>query len=1216
MASRTPSPCSTKTASAGLPVISSAAERNGEWRTRALYKRRERTAVECISGFPPGIAAEGHLFVAVNCKTFLQPVCGRRRDGVPPASRHMGREAWRLHVSPLPAPGHHVEPPPSPSSSILSPSPNTAVSELSAGLAPDFHHPRARLAIADLSRTLADLSSPEYRPSEDNERADVVCCCGNIECPASRAWAAAERKLAVSAGESTLSICRGIELTEKKLGSWIGYARFVSVVATRVLVQREKEVGQALLERHEAFTRRHEALVKQVSPFPNPRKTLQLIDSLYFVLPRILRLFPPLFTSFESAQTQIQNDAQTEHITTLNTTNAALQDQLVNHTRLQKQLAQSQLNLDAADASNRVLTKELQDARASITRLSAAHTRAVGLEEKLRIATEERDDLKREASEAATKVRMWETRANEAGSKCRKLQAEVSQLRDEAESIRLSRSEISSDILEDARARLQMLLSSLGHAPITSDDPEITRVLEALVADNEALKRDAAELQNMLTESREDVRTLQEEITEMRARGEGGQEPLGEDVTDMSFARSTPPPYNTLHQGHGRRLSSASTKSGWAASFASPRAAVFPPGARTPPVPGQASSSRIMSPPSARRVSSSRAVPPLVIPPMRRRLARASSVDEGGLPALGLTRATVDDTDADTMSINSNPMTSPHNVTVVPPNRSYRRASAENSATSERHSPIPSVDEDETKVESAPDDSNASIVVDGPESPEKPKPQRRPLMLLSRSRGVQTDDFALPATAYSQSSTPTPPIPSPRPGSISLTTSDTPSSPIIGPALPLNAEHLAALLNRLQHADHSSHDCRRRQDRVGQYSWGARAYDPGYAGRDYYVAGVVNDVVLDPAAVARVREEAFAGTTMAPTEEAGGLISIVERGRQTLLRSGKKRLAPRVAPAIATSTTTVNVEFASTGTRRAVSTMIVAPDTIAPPPVPVPEPVVGRSRSRGPIGDRDLRKEHLRGIFVGSQAAKARDRDRSESWVILPSVNSRKANQAILVDTSGDATIRARERRMSRNVDAVVDIQALQGPGQQQLLERTLRPRGLSDSSIRSTFIAHGTAAGANTVGRRGGADMGRRSRMPTMVDTVEIVSSPYDVVHAPVIMAAPPPTAIPKPTAIPFRAPSTITSISDSTSTSPTRPIPGSSRAVTESVPGSMVSGAPISSARFPRRPTWGVLSDEEDSFQVGSFKEGVSFTSGSMIRHRDRASGRGVSERMHIGG
>jgi hypothetical protein len=69
----------------------------------------------------------------------------------------------------------------------------------------------------------------------------------------------------------------------------------------------------------------------------------------------------------------------------------------------------------------------------------------------------------------------------------------------------------------------------LGHLPPASDDPEISRMLEALVADNEALKRDAAELQNMLTESREDARAFQEEIAEMRARGEGGQEALGED---------------------------------------------------------------------------------------------------------------------------------------------------------------------------------------------------------------------------------------------------------------------------------------------------------------------------------------------------------------------------------------------------------------------------------------------------------------------------------------------------------------------------------------------------------------------------------------------------------------------------------------------------------------------------------------------------------------
>ncbi|KAG8705136.1 hypothetical protein FRC08_001822 [Ceratobasidium sp. 394] len=64
-----------------------AGERNGEWRTRALFKRRERTAVECISGLLREIITEGHLFVAVNCKTSLEPSaaedalsCLRRSD--------------------------------------------------------------------------------------------------------------------------------------------------------------------------------------------------------------------------------------------------------------------------------------------------------------------------------------------------------------------------------------------------------------------------------------------------------------------------------------------------------------------------------------------------------------------------------------------------------------------------------------------------------------------------------------------------------------------------------------------------------------------------------------------------------------------------------------------------------------------------------------------------------------------------------------------------------------------------------------------------------------------------------------------------------------------------------------------------------------------------------------------------------------------------------
>ncbi|KAG8734387.1 hypothetical protein FRC11_002329 [Ceratobasidium sp. 423] len=1061
---------------------------------------------------------------------------------------------------------------------------------------------RANGTIADLSRTLSDLSSAEYQTSEDAGRVDVVCCCKNRDCEASRAWADAERKLIVSA-----------------------------------------EVGQALLERHEAFERRHEALVKQ-------------------------------------------NDSQTEHIATLNAQVSALQEQLATHTRVQKQLAQAQLNLEAADAANRTLTKELQDAQANVSRLNAAHARGVGLESKLRSAEQERDDLKREVTEANNRTKMWEARANEAGARSHKLQAEIVQLREETDSIKLSRSEISSDILEDARARLQMLQNSLGQTSIASDDPEVMRVLEALVADNEALKRDAAELQNMLTESREDVRMLQEEIAEMRARGEGGQEPLAEDATDMSFTRSTPPPYNSLSQGlgaHGRNLSwaPASARPGWAASFASsaksPRgvgAQLDPRGGTRSPTAGSAHSSRaasfsgnasrLASPSTSRfsrRISSPRAIPPLVIPPTKRRGAK------GPINHDGTVQGDEETGSENPLSAGSSALYSPRGL--APPVNQYRRASTANSMVSERNTPLrspgedgeqtpaglPRVDaggkDDTRSIAGASDTTGSVLAANEPESPEKPK-QRRPLMLLSRSRGVQTDgpELTPSITTHSNSHTPAV-IPSPRAGSVSLSTSDVPSSPIIGPAPPLNPERLAALLKRLQQADVRGLTARlKRQNLIGadlahlsrstlkNISTDVRnelGSGRGLLGRTVremlgeivILRGVVNDVVLDPNTVARVREEAFAGIGIPGSESVTNLGTVVERGRQTLMRSqsaamgwisapitklfgatgesevglagGRKRLAPRVAPAIATSTTTVNVEFAHSGTRRAVSTMTIAPDTTVTPPNG--EATAAPRESSRPPGDTDQRKEQLRGIFVGSQAV--RERERTESWVFLPRSNSRRMVRPAKSTANlnaGDATVRGvRPRRISRNVDAVIDVPPMPtGAGQAQLLDRALRPRGLSDSSIRTTFISHGEISGIN--------------------EAIEVASSSQD--HLDPGANASLPTTVPE---LSFNASSVAyasTSTSGSTSTSPSRAIPSrkpgapggvygygttASRSVSESVPASFAPGH-----RMPRRSLWaGVTMDEEDSFQVGSFKEGVTFGT-SFIRHRDRASGRGASE------
>ena len=53
-----------------------------------------------------------------------------------------------------------------------------------------------------------------------------------------------------------------------------------------------------------------------------------------------------------------------------------------------------------------------------------------------------------------------------------------------------------------------------------NEHEELARVLESLVNDNEILKRDNAELQQLLSDCREDFHALQEEVEEQRLNQE------------------------------------------------------------------------------------------------------------------------------------------------------------------------------------------------------------------------------------------------------------------------------------------------------------------------------------------------------------------------------------------------------------------------------------------------------------------------------------------------------------------------------------------------------------------------------------------------------------------------------------------------------------------------------------------------------------------------
>lgn len=92
-----------------------------------------------------------------------------------------------------------------------------------------------------------------------------------------------------------------------------------------------------------------------------------------------------------------------------------------------------------------------------------------------------------------------------------------------------------------------------------------------------------------------------------------------------------------------------------------------------------------------------------------------------------------------------------------------------------------------------------------------------------------------------------------------------------------------------------------------------------------------------------------------------------------------------------------------------------------------------------------------------------------DPWVVIPATSNQTLRKTpsfmntpdISTTTIGRSSGRKNIHRLSRNVDAVIDVDRPQDIDEEPdylppLLERTLRRRGLSDSSIHSTFTNHG----------------------------------------------------------------------------------------------------------------------------------------------------------------
>ncbi|PCH40784.1 hypothetical protein WOLCODRAFT_136990 [Wolfiporia cocos MD-104 SS10] len=835
---------------------------------------------------------------------------------------------------------------------------------------------RATSTIDELTMALSDFS----RVSSPEPPDVSVCCCGKDDCETTRAWSAWKAKM-----ESRLIL--------------------------------SAEVGQALLERHEAFVRRHEAA--DHAPLP----------------------------------------AQLEAITDEEHVDARIADLVKQNAVLEKRLTQALVNNEVAEASNKHVLEQLQEAQSTITRLTSQQARSIGWENRLAIALQEKDDLQQERDSAAQRAKLAESRISALNEKCAKLQAHMTRLREDFEMQCLHRQELSQEVLLDARQRLAQLQRMQHGNARDSEDAEMTKVLETLVADNEALKHDKAELQNLLTEAREDLRTLQEELDERRAN-------------DSSYLRH-------------RHTNSSQSVSSHLAAAPSPLSYTFHVGG---------SSGRAVSPLWRRRANSvttsgsragstertpHRPVDPKASDTERRSASPAASMIPSettwtsvSRPRFSSThRYEIDHDASDGRPLSPERPRAQRSIYLITRSRGVQTDGASNGISVISPSPYTQTFGEHLST-STPHDgrSDSSSIGDG-QSGAIGVLIERVTMLLNRL--TQADALTLTNRLKRQRLL----------GADVSHLSRTTVSSILQEAATLRS-HFRAFLED----EKATLICTRRDLRALFKLFKDMFAEMGQ------MRVTLNDVILDPTVAGKVSDMAMnpskaaaaeplggdaAGTTapsswIAPISKLLGLpggastteaaatraLSPPIRPGNRALRRMPSRIVPKREAALSASSMTVNVEFSGTSAGRSVTSTYSAhpgrQDSISV------LDVQSLLSQPAPLPPQQNVSRNVMNIFAGAPRAE----DGADPWIVVPKANRPIRDTAILA-ASGTATLGRRSTmrhptsQISRTVDAMIDSSSAQERGEEQdvvpkLLERTLSHRGLSDSSIHTSFLNHG----------------------------------------------------------------------------------------------------------------------------------------------------------------
>ncbi|KAF7775677.1 hypothetical protein Agabi119p4_4070 [Agaricus bisporus var. burnettii] len=796
---------------------------------------------------------------------------------------------------------------------------------------------RAMTTVDDLTQALSNFSQVTAPDPVTN----LTCCCGLKDCENSQVWLEHKSQL-----ESRLTL--------------------------------SAEVGQALLQRHEAYIRQHEARLRS-NTYLNTRRQNHVSDS-----------------EDDEDETivfkQEQYDAQY----------AAL---FKEKQTLEKRLNQAIVNNEVTEVSNKTLLQELNDARATISRLTAHHARSIGWDTRLTAALRERDDMQQERDSESHRARLAESRFEALKDKTVKLQAEARRLQDSAEEKRSHRLESSLSLLQDVRTRIESIREA-GHAHTMDGYEEITKILESLVQDNETLKHDNDELQQLLSHSREDFASLQEEYEEYKANP----------VISRSGA-------TTPNSRHSHRPSIVSIHSRDYPVFTNERKL--------------------------------RRYPDLVVPEPNAPLSPPDSL-------------------------------SPHDW----------RWTHKKAASLKSPSPI-SPSRPSLEIEN--DQDNGNVATERRRSP-------RPLLLLSKSRGVQTESGSqspLPPLASS-------PMPSLMPSLSPYERSETSSfSESSSAQMTSLIERISTLLARMLQTDPLSLTNRLKRQHlqgadishlskstISHIVSDVNSLRQQYRSlleeekaallvtrkdlrglfkffRDVFtelaqIRGVLNEVILDPTMASKVSQRALYPEDIDAPANPGAQSWITPISKflffppravtppppltsSSSARNRNPRFVPKSGPALAASATTVNVEFSGVGGKSTTNT-IAAPVAVARTP-----PAEGTTT--------------LMDIFAGAPQISASTSTGTDNWVVVSPQEQTRPMASLVqlgqefeghflsLEAEGSRTIGRNttlpmpQACITRAVDAVIDESQNHGA---PLLQRTLRRRGLSDSSIHTTFATHG----------------------------------------------------------------------------------------------------------------------------------------------------------------